>query len=335
MPTAVRTVMPRWVHALAVLTVVTALPLVLLGAEVTTRSVGMADPAGYRDPRYLWQSLGSLLGHFGVAGPWPGLAVEHAHRFVGMVVGVCCILLAAATLLAVRHPWGRWVGCLALFMVSAQGILGIFRVDLNALRGTELALFHGLFAQLVLAVLVGVAVLTAPAWWRGCDADVRSLRVPAALLSLLVYGQIVFGAVTRHLGAGWAQRLHVLFAFGVVAVVVWLVQAVRTGPGGRGPRVVLGLLCVLVLAQVSLGVEAWLRRFGTGDAVLGLTRDLKPTPTLNLVRSGHFVVGSALFVTTVVLNLLLYRPAAVGVAEPAAAPAAPVGAFAARMETVA
>ena len=34
--------------------------------------------------------------------------------------------------------------------VSAQGVLGIFRVNLNALFGRHLALFHGLFAQALL-----------------------------------------------------------------------------------------------------------------------------------------------------------------------------------------
>src|SRR5438876_1216920 len=121
MPTAVRNVMPRWVHAWALLTIVTALPLVLLGAEVTTKEVGLADPQGFRLP---WD----LFAQSGQEGNL-GLYIEHSHRLVGFVVGACCIVLAALTLLAVRHPWGRWLGCLALVMVSAQGVLGILRVD--------------------------------------------------------------------------------------------------------------------------------------------------------------------------------------------------------------
>jgi heme A synthase len=325
MPTSVRNVMPRWVHAWAVLTVVTALPLVLLGAEVTTKGVGLVDPEGFRAP---WHLLSQSLAERGL-----GYFIEHGHRLAGFVVGTCCIVLAALTLLAVRHPRARWLGCLALVMVSAQGVLGILRVD-KVRVGPELALFHGLFAQLVLAVLVAVAVLTAPAWWRGSDADARPLRWPAGLLSLLVYAQIVFGAVIRHRQDRWAQRLHVLFAFAVVAALVWLVQAVRTQPKGtRGLRAALGVLCGLVLAQVTLGVEAWLRRFGAGVP----PDTLPPSWTRDLIRSGHFVVGAALFAATVVLNLLLYRPpvsvAATEAAPFAPPPAAPVGS--ARLETVA
>ena len=45
---------PRWLHRWAVATVCAALPLVLLGAEVTTRQVGMADPQSVRTPWYVF-----------------------------------------------------------------------------------------------------------------------------------------------------------------------------------------------------------------------------------------------------------------------------------------
>ena len=41
---------PRWLHWWAVFTACAALPLVLLGAEVTTKQVGMVDPQGFRAP---------------------------------------------------------------------------------------------------------------------------------------------------------------------------------------------------------------------------------------------------------------------------------------------
>jgi heme a synthase len=43
---------PRWLHYWALLTVCAALPLLLLGAEVTTKQVGMVDPDW---PTYPWQ----------------------------------------------------------------------------------------------------------------------------------------------------------------------------------------------------------------------------------------------------------------------------------------
>ena len=41
---------PRWLRAWAVLTACAALPLVTLGAEVTTKQVGMVDQKGFRRP---------------------------------------------------------------------------------------------------------------------------------------------------------------------------------------------------------------------------------------------------------------------------------------------
>src|SRR5947199_158364 len=52
-----------------------------------------------------------------------------------------------------------WLGSAALAGVMVQGMLGGFRVRLNALFGTDLAVVHGCFAQVVFALLVGLAYL--------------------------------------------------------------------------------------------------------------------------------------------------------------------------------
>jgi heme A synthase len=188
-------------------------------------------------------------------------------------------------------------------MVGVQGILGIFRVQLNALLGPNLALIHGCFAQLVLAALVAVAVVTSPGWWGPrTEEDLPGLRRLALLVNLLVYVQIVFGAFVRHFHHPLAQRAHVLFAFAVTAGIVLLVRAAW----GRGPRRTALVLAGLVLLQVMLGIEAWIGRFGSGVPV-----ELQSAnPALDYVRSAHFVVGAMVFVTSITLTLLLWRPAA-------------------------
>src|SRR5436309_2621191 len=76
------------------------------------------------------------------------------------------------------------------------------------------------------AVLVCVAVMTSRAWAEPSPVDHERLRFRrlALILPVLVYAQIVFGALVRHLFSRSAQRLHVLFAFLVLAVVVWTVK---------------------------------------------------------------------------------------------------------------
>jgi heme A synthase len=290
---------PRWVHALAVLTVCASLPLVFLGAEVTTRQVGMVDPQGLRTP---WHIFTAPLRERGL-----GYVIEHSHRFAGWIVGLFSIVVAVSLWVLVRQNRVRWLGWLAMFMVGAQGILGIFRVQLNALLGPNLALIHGCFAQLVLAALVAVAVVTSPAWWGPLtESDRPGLRRLALLVSLLVYAQIVFGAFVRHFHHPLAQRAHVLFAFAVTTGVVLVVRAAWGRETGRGPRRAAFVLAGLVLLQVMLGVEAWIGRFGSGVPV-----ELQSAnPALDYVRSAHFVVGAMVFATSITLTLLLWRPLA-------------------------
>src|SRR5262249_39196308 len=137
-------------------------------------------------------------------------------------------------------------------------------------------------------------------------------------LCLLVYLQVVFGAIVRHKFDPAAQRLHILLAFAVMVGVFWLVGQLRANPGDR-PALRLGyLLVALVVLQPVLGVEAWMRRFGTGTLP-----ELTPSsPALDLVRSGHHVFGTLIFATTVAIAVLLYRPATV-----TAATAAPLGPY--------
>jgi cytochrome c oxidase assembly protein subunit 15 len=289
---------PRWLRVWAVLTACAALPLVTLGAEVTTKRVGLADPAGFRLPWRLFDSAG---------GPIPlGLLIEHGHRLAGFVVGVACIVLAVALTVQARGWLHRSLGWLALAAVGLQGMLGIFRVDLHALFGPYLALIHACCAQLVFATLVAVAVLCSRAWSQGPAAP-AALRSASRWLCLLVFTQIVFGAVLRHLLDPVAQRLHVLLAFAVVVAALLLVRRLMAEDVGSGTRRIGTVLAALLVLQPILGVEAWVRRFGSGE----LPELLPSSPAADLVRSGHHVLGTLIFATTVALTVLLHRRGAV------------------------
>jgi heme A synthase len=145
--------------------------------------------------------------------------------------------------------------------------------------------------------------MTSRAWAQGVNVP-RSGRRLALAFAVLVYAQIAFGALVRHLTSRPAQRAHVLFAFVVVAAAVWLLRAVWEQRADRPLRRTAVLLAVLLVLQLGLGVEAWVGRFGSGVP----PEDMKPNLALDAVRSGHFVVGTLLFATAVVLALLSYRP---------------------------
>src|SRR6185437_10743718 len=122
------------------------------GAIVTTFQVGMADP--------VWPTMPWHLALIDWREPNPGFVIEHTHRLAGYIVGCCVIVLAAGLCFSARRTWLKWLGVAALAGVIVQGLLGGFRVVLHAILGTNLAVIHGRFAQIVFSLLVSLAVLT-------------------------------------------------------------------------------------------------------------------------------------------------------------------------------
>jgi heme A synthase len=279
--------------------VVATTGLLVLGGVVTTFRVGMADPVWPTSPWYLfvisWQE------------PSTGFLIEHSHRLAGYVVG-CCVIVLAVGLWITKRPRLRWLGLAALLGVSAQGLLGGFRVKLNAILGTDLAAIHGCFAQVVFSLLVGIALLTAPrAEVEEFTSHKRTrFRRLGMTLTALVFLQLVWGALVRHTNGALAQRLHVLTAFAVVVAAAWFVKGVAESPDARrhfGKAAV--ILAGLLLVQVLLGIEAWFGKFGSGV----LPELQKLTARQAVVRTGHMLIGSWILATAVVLTLKTYLPA--------------------------
>jgi cytochrome c oxidase assembly protein subunit 15 len=297
---------PRWLHAVAVLTAVFALPLLFLGAEVTTKQVGMVDQEGLRQPWHLVTLLAKEGPRYFEDPSNQGLLIEHSHRTVGWLVGMGAIVLALGLGLRKRQPLLRWMGVAALVAVSLQGVLGILRVKYNALAGPRIALVHGCSAQLVFALLVSVAYLTSSAWDHGLGNALNEVRTKRlALLTVgLIYVQMVAGAFVRHTDSVVAPRIHMLAAFGVVAAAAALGGSCWSSReyAIRGWWLPIVLL-LLVALQLFLGVESWLTKYTT-TGYLGI--QLAPlTDRPDLMRSLHLLVGSLLFACSVMIALRL------------------------------
>ncbi len=314
----------RWPHLWAVLTVCAALPLLFLGAEVTTKGYQLADPKGFRWPweiiPILWENVWS---HFENGEPLRlDLITEHTHRLAGFLVGIFAIALAVSLWRRPKRPGLRWLGTAALACVVVQGLLGKYRVDLHALIGNNLALIHGCFAQLVFGLLVSLVLLTSRGWAGEVEPtsarETRRLARWGLATAGLVYVQIILGALVRRKDYPFGARLHLLTAFAVVAAVVWLVKlAYDVKPRQRGLVGPALFLAGLVFVQLCLGIESWMTRFPAPQ-----WHQARPLPVHpDLFRSLHYFVGSLLFATTLVVTLQAYRRTA-----PAAQPeTAPVG----------
>jgi cytochrome c oxidase assembly protein subunit 15 len=298
---------PRWLHYCAVGTVCAALPLLVLGAEVTTKKVGMVDPKGFREPWHLFVVIAEKVERGETIEL--GFIIEHSHRLAGMVVGTLTIVLAIGLWLKERRLWLRWLGTLALAMVSMQGLLGKYRVDLNALMGRDLALIHGCFAQLVFALIAGVALFTSRGWSVPVEPAIPSREATclwrwSLATSGLVFLQLVFGAVVRHRDVPFGARLHLLTAFGVVGAIVWLLKLVLDCQPRRRELIrPAAFLVILVGLQLILGMESWMTRFPSP-----MWNQVQPSPVYpELLRSLHYFVGALLFATTVIIALRAFR----------------------------
>jgi heme A synthase len=229
--------------------------------------------------------------------PVRGASVALAGLAVALAVGLSGLRARGGIL--------RLLGTLALAAVMVQGLLGGVRVLLNELIGPDLAKIHGIFAQIVLALLTTIAVLTARAPDRR-DPGARSFRSWAVALAALVFTQVVLGAFVRHDPTPLTQRLHMLTAFAVTGFALWFLRGAFADPGVRARMGVFGWgLALLLVLQVYLGVEAWMLKFGGGGP---LSEAVKLTPHYVTMRTAHALVGSGLWAVSLILALRLWGP---------------------------
>ena len=306
---------PRWLRGWAVLTVASTLVLLTLGATVTTMGVGMADRQAVRSPLYLvelvWEAggLDALVRETNIC-----LVIEHSHRMAGWMAGIEAIVLAAGLAWCDKRRWMRWMGLAALVGVSLQGVLGILRIDLQTRFGPELgttfAMIHGATAQLVLALLVCIVVWTSVSWSRMAPLngpETTTCRRATLLLVGMIYLQILFGALMRHKELPLGMRLHVLFAFGVIAAAIWTgLIVVRTRLAGLTGKHSVWILWGLLTVQLLLGMETLLSKFTVRWPAT--QERVEPVALMpDLVRSVHFLVGAMTFATAVSLALRAHR----------------------------
>jgi heme A synthase len=297
-----------WLRWCSVFTVLAAVPLLTLGAFVTSMGVGMADQRALVNPV-------QAIHEFSAGDQSVGWKVEHSHRLAGWLLGMGGIVVAVGAWWSVSRPSAKWLATLGLVLIIVQGLLGIFRVRLNAWWGQELAWIHGCFAQIVFAVLVSVAVVLSSAWARSAASlSGPRLRWWSLLSVAVVFLQLVLGGMIRHMSNVVTARLHLINAFAVLAVLVWLAKlAWDEKEEFRAP---IYLLMGLMVLQILLGVEAW---FPWMQRVLDPTLGIREGVAILWVRSLHYLLGAMIFADVVVISLKAHRGLTV-VARPVALP---------------
>lgn len=270
------------------LTAAATLALIFIGGLVTSTGSGLAVPD--------WP-----LSYGGLMPPMVGgVFYEHGHRMAAASVGLLTLVLAVWTARVETRPWVRRMAWLALGVVLIQGLLGGLTVLF--LLPTSISVAHACLAQTFFCLLLLLAYATSREWFEAAAAPARDLlgiRPAAIVASLVVFAQLVLGALMRHLGAGlaipdfplafggllppvWSAGIAVHFAHrvGALAVVAsFLPLALRCLRSGdarltRHAATLAGLLFVQVGlgAATVLGHKAVLpttAHVATGAAVLG------------------------------------------------------------------
>lgn len=305
-----------WPHRWAVVLACATFPLVWVGGLVTTTDAGMAVPDwpstyGYNLFLYPWTTW--------LSGPWD-LFVEHGHRLLASSVGMLTIGLVIVFWRSGERLWLRNLSLAALALVIFQGVLGGMRVLLDE---RTLAMLHGCTGPLFFALTVALVVFTSQSWRTppsevgGDLATASVVRGLAVVTCILVYLQLVFGAVLRHVPVDsepraflLAVRFH-LFLAGVLALhiaalasmVLWNYRSVR--PLGRLTWALVGLL----LLQVLLGAGTWIVKFAVPVWAADWLPFVLPANQADgwlqtHVITAHVAVGSLLLVTS--LSVALY-----------------------------
>ena len=352
---------PRWLHVWAIVTVVDAAILLLLGGFVTSFRVGMADPVWPTEPWYLASNFkvdfgylvehthriaGWLLAPLGTVLTFGAWAYEPRRRLRWLGIAALALLVVAffafqialakapvgeegppvfATLaiaglsvvfvLAAGHrAWAgggtggliRAVVVVGMIAAMTQGLLGGVRVRYDQVAGRQLSAVHGVVGQVVFALLMAVAVLSAkPRPGPRISAEVsRKLREQTTALVLFTLVQIVWGAWSRHFPGPLSNRLHLLFAFVVVGFATLAIKQALSDPAARDRlKVPAYVLMGLITLQVLLGVEAWVGKFLTGT----LPEFERITAGKAFLRTAHAHVGAWVLAVSVAFALIARR----------------------------
>ncbi|MGN6386979.1 MAG: COX15/CtaA family protein [Verrucomicrobiota bacterium] len=188
-----------WLARFAALTALATIALIGIGGLVTSHGAGMAVPD--------WPTTyGYNMFAFPISKWVGGIFYEHSHRLVASGVGMLTTILAVWLWLKEERRWLRWLGVIAFFAVTLQGVLGGLRVTLIK---QELGIFHATLAQLFLLLLWSIAFFLSPLWPKLLKQGgkinfhpwLRPMLIGTTVLILL---QLIFGATMRHQHAGLA-----------------------------------------------------------------------------------------------------------------------------------
>ena len=293
--------------------------VIFAGAMVTSHDAGLSVPD--------WpQTYGQNMFLFPVYKWVGGIYYEHGHRLVAFGVGTLSFLLAIWTALVEKRKEVRILTYALFGAVICQGLLG----GLTVLFGLPdlVSVSHAVLAQTILVLILIIAFTHSK---KGCQRTVSlkesgtlHLFQSAIAVAVLVYLQLIVGAIMRHTGSGialldfptmggsltpWVDSTmhglssvnsfqvgihlaHRIGGFIVTGAVFLFLNLLNKHRSSLAPRIrIFGYVAAsIVLLQFTLGV---------------ITVLLERNPVL---ASVHVVTGAALLSTMAIVALELFSP---------------------------
>jgi len=258
------------IHRLAVLLAGYVVLLITAGGLVKSLEAGLSVPDwplsyGMLNPPRWWEI--------------ETVRAEHGHRLIAGTVLLLTLWLVIWIVRREPRKWVKGVALTAFAAVLAQAALG--GITVLFFLPTAISVSHAGLAQLFLCLLVVLAVATSRRWVsdRGpTDPATRADRIVslATATSVVIYLQILLGAVMRHTGAGLAipdfplafgglipskldfaigiHFAHRLGALAAATLIFWtLGRTLRFASRERALVIPTCLLVLMVLVQGTLG----------------------------------------------------------------------------------
>lgn len=260
----------RGIHRLAVLLAGYVVLLITAGGLVKSLDAGLSVPDwplsyGMLNPPRWWEI--------------ETVRAEHGHRLIAGTVLLLTLWLVIWIVRREPRRWVRGVAVTAFAAVLAQAALG--GITVLFFLPTAISVSHAGLAQLFLGLLVVLAVATSRRWVSGEGATnptspVGRIVPLATATTVVIYLQILLGAVMRHTGAGLAipdfplafgglippkidfaigiHFAHRMGALVAATLIFWtLGRVLRFASRERSVVVPAWLLTLMVLVQGTLG----------------------------------------------------------------------------------
>jgi heme a synthase len=284
-----------WHHRGAIFIAFATLIVIVAGALVTSEGAGLSVPD--------WPTS---YGHLLRLPPWVGgIVYEHSHRMIAWFTGLCTMMIGFWTWFVDRRRWMKVLALGALGTIILQGILG--GVTVLHFLPPAMSSAHATVAQTFFCIAVAIAVFTGRKWTEEVPQPLSDYGQPKLLVLCLccivvLYVQLIFGAMFRHHGMPWWP--HVVNAFSVALIITLtavraLIQFARV-EAIRRPAV---SMLFLLVTHVFLGFAAFLTRVVWGP------ENVLPQLAMLFSTVAHVAVGALLLAVTAVLTLQVWRHA--------------------------